>query len=53
MAYSIFVKFWTIIQFSVMYNKRVVIKLILNPLIQFDRFFLDFYVAFIMLPLLC
>ena len=30
----------------------MVIKLILNCLIQFERFFPDFYVAFIMLRLL-
>ena len=49
MAYSVFVKFWTVIQFSAMQKGRVVIKLILNRLIQFYRFFPDFYVAFLML----
>ena len=37
-----FVKFWIVIQFSVMEKRRVVIKLLLNCLIQFDKFFPNF-----------
>ena len=49
MAYSVFFKILDSYPVFYYVKRRVVIKLILNCLIQFHRFFPDFYVAFIML----
>ena len=49
MAYYVFCKILDGYLVFCYVKRRVLIKLILNYLIQFDRFFQYFYVAFIML----